>query len=187
METRKVDQAALVADPETAVLGHAALGDIELAHDLDAGKDGLVMLARNGRHGGLQHAVDAVLHMQAVVVGLEVNIGSAALERGEDGGVDQPDDRADVFFRGQLLDRDVFVGIVVGRDHVEGQPFGGLVEHALRLLGLLEQVGDLRERRDRVMMRWPSRPLISSSTISRLGSLTAITRRSSCCSSGTKL
>jgi hypothetical protein len=28
------------------------------------------------------------------------------------------------------------------------EAFGGLVEHALRLLGLLEQVGDLRERGD---------------------------------------
>ena len=37
----EVDEAALVADAETAVLGHAALGDVELAHDLDAGEDGV--------------------------------------------------------------------------------------------------------------------------------------------------
>ena len=57
----EVDEAALVADAEAAVLGDAALGDVELAHDLDAGEDGVVMLAGDGGHGGLEHAVDAVL------------------------------------------------------------------------------------------------------------------------------
>ena len=42
----KVDQPALVADAETAVLGDATLGDVKLAHDLDAREDGLVVLAR---------------------------------------------------------------------------------------------------------------------------------------------
>ena len=46
----EVDEAALVADAETAVLGDAALGDVELGHDLDTRKDGLVVLARDGRH-----------------------------------------------------------------------------------------------------------------------------------------
>ena len=32
--------------------------------------------------------------------------------------------------------------------HIEGQSLGRFVEHALRLLGLLEQVGDLGEGRD---------------------------------------
>ena len=48
----------------------------------------------------------------------------------------------------RLLDGDVFVGVVFAGEHVEGEAFGGFVEHALRLLGLLEQVGDLRERGD---------------------------------------
>ena len=67
------------------------------------------MLARDGRHGRLQHAVDAVLHHHRVVVGLDVNVGGAPLQRGEDGRVHQPDDGADVLFAGQLLDGDVFV------------------------------------------------------------------------------
>ena len=33
-------------------------------------------------------------------------------------------------------------------DDVEGEAFGDFVENALRLLGLLEQVGDLGERGD---------------------------------------
>ena len=75
-----------------------------------------------------------------------MNIGGAALESGEDGRVDQPDDGADVFFAGELLDGDVFVGVVVAGEHVEGESFAGFVENALRLLGLFQQVGDLRER-----------------------------------------
>jgi len=57
----EVDEAGLVADAEAAVLRDTALGDVKLAHDLDAGEDGVVMLAGDGRHGRLQHAVDAVL------------------------------------------------------------------------------------------------------------------------------
>ena len=93
----EVDEAALVADAEAAVLGHALLGDVELAHDLDAAEDGAVMLAGDGRHGLLQHAVDAVLDVHRIVVAFDVNVGGAALERGEDGGVDQANDGADVF------------------------------------------------------------------------------------------
>ena len=77
-----------------------------------------------------------------------MDVGGAALEGGEDGGVDQPDDGADVFFAGELLDGDVFVGFVVAGEHIEGEAFAGFVEHALRLLGFLQQVGDLRERGD---------------------------------------
>ena len=49
---------------------------------------------------------------------------------------------------GQLLDGDVLVGVVFAGEHIKGEALGGFVEHALRLLGLLEQVGDLRERGD---------------------------------------
>src|SRR6202044_1865895 len=88
----EIDQPPFVANAEAAVLGHAALGDVQFAHDLDAGKDGRVMLARDRRHGRLQYAVDAVLHHQRVVIGFQVNVGGAALQRCEDGGVHQPDD-----------------------------------------------------------------------------------------------
>ena len=37
-------------------------------------------------------------------------------------------------------------GLLVLADHVEREAFAGFFQHALRLLGLLEQVGDLRER-----------------------------------------
>jgi hypothetical protein len=38
--------------------------------------------------------------------------------------------------------------LVVDRNHVEGKAFGRFVEHALRLLGFLEQFVDLRQGRD---------------------------------------
>jgi hypothetical protein len=82
--------------------------------------------------------------MQAVVVGFEVNVRGAALERGEDGGVDEADDGRDVVVVGELLDGDVLFGVLLIGEHVEGEALAGLVEHALRLLVLLEQVGDLR-------------------------------------------
>ncbi len=74
-----------------------------------------------------------------------MNVRSAAFEGGKDGGIDQPDDGADVLFGSELLDRDVLIGIVFGRDDVEREALRRLVEHPLRLLRLLEQVGDLRE------------------------------------------
>ena len=145
----EVDQAALVAHAEAAVLGHAALGDVELAHDLDAAR-GWWCGARGRWAPWPACSTPSMRYLTTtrIVVGLDVDVGGAAFERGEDGGVDQPDDGADVFFAGQLLDGDVFVLVVVAGEHVEGEAFAGFVEHALRLLGLLEQVGDLRERGD---------------------------------------
>ena len=143
----EVDEAALVAHAEAAVLRHALLGDVELAHDLDAAQDGAVVLAGDGRHGLLQHAVDAVLDVHRIVVAFNMNVGGAALQGGEDRGVHKANNGADVFgVAGELLDGDVFVGVFVAGEHVEGQAFAGLVEDALRLLGFLQQVGDLRER-----------------------------------------
>ena len=135
----------LVADAETAVLRDAALGNIELAHDLDTREDGLVMLARNRRHRGLEHTVNAVLHEQRIVVRFDVNIRRAAFEGGEDSRIDETDDRADVFFGRQLLDRDVFVLVLFERDDVEGEALADASSSTRwRLLCLLQKVGDLR-------------------------------------------
>ena len=104
---------AVVAHAEAAVLRHAALGDVELAHDLDARDDGGVVFLGDGLHGLLQHAVDAVLDDHRVVARFDVNIAGAPLQRGEDRGIDQADDGADVGLAGQLLDRDGLVGVLV--------------------------------------------------------------------------
>ena len=92
----EIDQAALVADAETAVLRDAALGDIELAHHLDARNDGRVPVLGDRRHGVVQHAVDAVLDGDFLVARLDVNVAGPPLQRVEDRGVHQLDDRRDV-------------------------------------------------------------------------------------------
>ncbi len=144
----EVDGAAVVLDAETAILGDAALGNVELAHDLDARDDGRVMLFADGRHGVGEHAVDAELDDDRVVARLDVNVAGAALERGENRGIDEADDRAHVRAGGgrQLVDGDGFVvaGLVLA-DDVEGKTFARVFEHALGLLGFLQDVGDLRE------------------------------------------
>src|SRR6185437_2937927 len=99
----KVDQPPLVAHAKTSVLGKPPLGDIQLAHNFDSGEDGQMMLARNGSHGRLQHAVNAVLHMERIVIGFDVDVRCPPLQRGKDGCVHQPDDWADVLFRGELF------------------------------------------------------------------------------------
>ena len=84
-----------------------------------------------------------------VVPGLDVNIAGTPLQGGEDRGVHQADDGTDVAFRRQPLDRDGLVGCAfVLADDIERESFAGLFQHALRLLGLLQNVADLRERGD---------------------------------------
>ena len=133
-----------VAHAETAVLGDAALGDVELAHDLDARNDGGVPVLRDGRHGVVQDAVDAVLDDDFLIARFDVDVGGAAFEGVEDGGIDELDDRRDVAVDGgEAVDGKRFVGVVLVADDVEREAFGDLFEDALGLLGLLEEVGDL--------------------------------------------
>ena len=133
---------------EAAVLGHAPLGNIEFAHDLDTRNHGRVVLFADGRHGLRQHAVNAELDDHRVVAGLNVNIGSAPLQRGEDRGIDQADDRAGIARRRQLVDGQRFFGASVLIFANDLEAFAGLFQNALRLLGLLENVGDLLQRRN---------------------------------------
>ena len=100
----EVDGAAAVLHPEAPVLGHAPLGNIELAHDLDTRNHGRVMFLADRRHGLREHAVDAELDDDRVVAGLNVNVRGPPLQRGKDRGIDQPDDRAGIARRRQLVD-----------------------------------------------------------------------------------
>ena len=110
----EIDQPALVAHAETAVLRHALFGDIQLAHHLDARNDGGLPVLGDGRHGVVQHAVDAVLDGHFLVARFDVNIAGAPLQRVEDGGVHQLDDRRDVAVGGgELVDGEGFVGVAL--------------------------------------------------------------------------
>ena len=140
----EVDEAALVADPEAPVLRHAPLGNVQLAHDLDARKDGGVPVLGQRLHGELQNAVDAVLDDHLGVARFDVDITRAPLESGEDDGVHQAHHRAHAGFPGELLHGDVLVAVFVLADHLERESLGGFIQHALRLFGALEEVADLR-------------------------------------------
>ena len=96
----------------------------------------------------MQHAVNAVLDGHFLVARFDVDIAGAPLQRVEDGGVHQLDHRRDVAVGGQLVDGERFVLVLFVADDVEREAFGHFFEHALRLLGFLEQVGNLRERGD---------------------------------------
>ena len=81
-----------------------------------------------------------------VVLGLDVDVGGAALERLEDDRVDEPDDRAGV--RRELVDGEGLFARLVLAEELHLEAFGGLLEHALRALALLQNRLDRRRRAD---------------------------------------
>ena len=80
---------------------------IQLRHHLDAADDRRVVLFCDRLHGLLENAVDAVLDDHFLVPCLDVNVRGASVERVEDRGVQEADDRGLV--RLDLVDRKVFV------------------------------------------------------------------------------
>src|SRR5271170_6109542 len=139
----EVHEAAFVAHAEAAVLGDAALGDIKLAHDFNAGEDGGVPFLGEGLHGVLQHAVNAVFDDDFGVAGFDVNVTGASLESGEDDRVHEADDGADAGIARELVHGDVFVAVLIFANDLEREAFGSLVQDALGLLGAFQQVVNL--------------------------------------------
>ena len=144
----EIDEAAFVTHAEAAVLRDAALGNIELAHHLDARKNRGVPVFRQRLHGVLQNAVNAVLHDHFGIARFDVDVARAPLERREDHGVDEANDGAHAGFARELLHGDIFFAVFFVADDLQRESFGGLIEHALRLLGALQQVADLRSGGD---------------------------------------
>ncbi len=96
-----VDLAAVEGERHPAVLRGAALGDVELAEDLDA-RDDAGGLARRDARDVAHHAVDAVADEQLAVLGIEVDVGGAVADRLRDDRAHEPDGWAVV---GGLLER----------------------------------------------------------------------------------
>ena len=69
--TGDIDLALAYLQLKTPVLRQAAFGDVEFAHDLDARDDHRVPVLGDGRHGIVEHAVDAVLDHHALDHGLD--------------------------------------------------------------------------------------------------------------------
>src|SRR5258708_2537598 len=126
----EVDQPVVVLDAEAAVLGHATLGNVEFAHDLDAGDDGRVMFLGHRRHGLLQHAVNAVLDLDGLALRFYVDVTGAFLQRGENGGVHQTNDRTGVGCK--AVNRDVLVSAAFFITHqVQRETFAGFFQNSL--------------------------------------------------------
>src|SRR5437879_5667252 len=142
----KIHKAALVAHAEAAILGHAAFGDIQFAHYLDAGEDGGVPFFGDRRHGMHENPVNPVLHDHFHIARFDVNITSAPLQRGKNNRIHQTHDRADATLLRKPFGEERLFTFVLVLDHLERKRLRGLLEHALRLLGALEQIANLRGR-----------------------------------------
>ncbi len=140
----KIDEAALIFHAEAAVLRDAALGDVQIAENFYARENGRVPLFRDGLHGVLEDAVDAVLDGDFGVAGFDVDVTGAAFKRGKNDGFDEADDRADggVAARKAVAGNGLFALFFFLGD-LESESFGGLFEDALGLFGALEDVADL--------------------------------------------
>ncbi len=121
-----VDRLAFHLEIDAAILRHAALGDVEIGHDLDARNHAGLQHLDLRRHGHfVQHAVDAVADAQVVLQRLDVNIGRAFVERRAHDLVDEADHGRlgiflveDVDFLLQIEGR--VVDIAAFQDRVEG-------------------------------------------------------------------
>ena len=92
-----------IVQADAAVLRHAPLGDVEVAHDLHAA-DRAGDHPLGDRRRLLEHAVDAEAHAQLLAVGRQVHVRGADLDRLGDDLVDELDDRRLVAALAQLDD-----------------------------------------------------------------------------------
>ena len=99
--------AVLEADLDAAVLRQPLLGDVQLGHDLDARGDRVAELHRR-LHDVVENAVDAVADAQLLLVGLDVDVARALLNRRHQDDVDQLDDRRFLALLGERLGADLF-------------------------------------------------------------------------------
>ena len=126
----EVDRFVPDLQAETAVLGHAPLGDVQVAHDLDPRNDGQLELLVDRIHGLDQDAVQAEFDADEVVLGFDVNVAGSFLDRREDDGVNQLDDGAVLV--GQLFDRDDVFAFLIGSVHDPGdKSFRGFLQDLL--------------------------------------------------------
>ncbi len=88
----QVQLLALHAQLNAAVLRQAALGDVELGHDLHAADHRGGGTGRRRFHF-VQHAIDAVAHFQAILERLDMHVGCALFHRALQDQVDQADHR----------------------------------------------------------------------------------------------
>ena len=91
----EIDRVAADGQLDAAVLRHAALGDVEIGHHLDAGGDREGQMARR-RHHFVQHAVGLDADAELVLERLEVQVAGVVLDRQQQHHVEQLADRGAV-------------------------------------------------------------------------------------------
>ena len=136
----EVDLAAARAEGDAAVLRHAALGDVELGHDLQAGRDAALDRLRRAGHL-VQHAVDPEADAQVVRRRLDVDVRCPLLQGLAEDQVDVLDDRGVLDDRvqvGELGDP----GLVGGRG-LRGGGLGGERRLPVVAVDAREVLGDL--------------------------------------------
>ncbi len=73
-----------------------------------------------------------------------MDVARTPLERIEDSGIHQLDDRRDIAVSSrQPVDGERFILVLFIANHIQREALGNFLEHALGLLGLLQQVGNL--------------------------------------------
>ena len=92
VETRRSTSRPEDLDLDAAVLRQAALGDVELGHQLQARDDGGLQFARR-RFLVEEHAIHAEADAEFLLERLDVDVAGALLDGVGDHGVDQADDR----------------------------------------------------------------------------------------------
>ncbi len=138
----QIEFLALHPHHDPTVLRQAALGNVELGHDLDAADHGGGQIGRRA-FGLLQHAIDPVAHLQPVLERFDVNVGGARLDRPLDDQIDQPDHRR---FRGQITQ--VLDVILVTRAFFANALNDRAHRRAAAAVIALDQVGDFRAQTD---------------------------------------
>ncbi len=121
---------------------------------LSAADDRVVVALVERLDGGVEDAVDAVLDEHLAVLGLDVDVGRAAVDRAEDQRIHEAHDRA---LRGQHA-RVGDVGLVVGHE-LQAQRLAGLLEHQLAAAVALQRLLDALPRRDHRFHRAPEQEL----------------------------
>ena len=134
-----VDVAALDREPDAPVLGQATLGDVEVAHDLDARHDARDHPSGDGRRGG-EHPIHPEAHPHLGALRLEVDVRRTELDRLGDDRVHQLDDRRVL---GGLAQVDDLGGIVLVL------LLDGLLDRVVEAIELGDERRDVLARGDR--------------------------------------
>ena len=165
----EIDRIPVDVHLDAAVLGQAALGDVELRQHLDARDDGHRQLLGRRREF-IQHAIDAVAHPELVLERLHVDVAGLVPDRIHQVPVDQTHDRVVVGrgFGGRQVEAVTAPGhagnralgcrleedILVSRS--AGQPREVILDELVHLLSRCDDTHDLdagQERARRVQRR----------------------------------